>query len=97
MSGKKLTIFSKNKLKIIWPIQNNFVPLHQVKQTIKEIGDKDMNRITMQVMLTFTADVDSDLSADDIMERVNLSAVGDGEFVEVHDTEVENFNILNSK
>lgn len=56
-----------------------------------------MNRIKMQVTLTFTADVDSDLSADDIMERVDLSAVGDGEFVEVHDTEVENFNILNSK
>lgn len=51
----------------------------------------------MQVTLTFTADVDSDLSADGIMERVDLSAVGDGEFVEVYDTEVENFNILNSK
>ena len=51
----------------------------------------------MQVTLTFTADVDRDLSADGIMERVDLSAVGDGEFVEVYDTEVENFNILNSK
>ena len=39
-----------------------------------------MSRIKMQVTLTFTADVDSDLSADDIMERVDLSAVGDGEF-----------------
>lgn len=51
----------------------------------------------MQVTLTFTADVDSDLSTDDIMDRVDLSAVGDGEFVEVYDTEIENFNILNSK
>ena len=51
----------------------------------------------MQVTLTFTADVDSDLSADDIMERIDFSAVGDGEFVEVYDTEVENFNILGSK
>ena len=51
----------------------------------------------MQVTLTFTADVDSDLSADAIMERVDLSAVGDGEFVEVYDTEVENFNILDAK
>jgi len=56
-----------------------------------------MNRIKMQVTLTFTADVDSGLSVDDIINRVCLSAVGDGEFVEVHDTEVENFSILNSK
>lgn len=56
-----------------------------------------MSRIKMQVTFTFTADVDSDLSADDIMERVGLSAVGDGEFVEVYDTEVENFNILDAK
>ena len=56
-----------------------------------------MGRIKMQVTLTFTADVDSDLSADDIMDRVDLSAVGDGEFVEVYDTEVENFNILDAK
>ena len=56
-----------------------------------------MSRIKMQVTLTFTADVDSDLSADDIMERIDLSTVGDGEFVEVYNTEVENFNILNSK
>lgn len=51
----------------------------------------------MQVTLTFTADVDSDLSADDIMERVDLSAVGDDELVEVYGTEVENFNIVDSK
>ena len=56
-----------------------------------------MSRIKMQVTFTFTADVDSDLSADVIMERVDLSAVGDGEFVEVYDTEVENFNILDAK
>ena len=31
-------------------------------------------------------------------EEVELpTAVGDGEFVEVYDTEVENFNILGSK
>ena len=51
----------------------------------------------MQVTLTFTADVDSDLSANDIMDRVGLSAVGDGEFVEVYDTEVESFNIVDAK
>ena len=51
----------------------------------------------MQVTLTFTADVDSDLSADDIMERIDLSAVGDGEFVEVYDTEVENFSLVDTK
>ena len=56
-----------------------------------------MSRITMQVTLVFTADVDSDLSADDIMERVDLSAVGDGEFVEVYDTEVDSFAIMDSK
>ena len=56
-----------------------------------------MSRTKMQVTLTFTADVDSDLSADDIMERIDLSAVCDGEFVEVYDTEVENFNIIDSK
>ena len=51
----------------------------------------------MQVVLTFTADVDSDLSADNIMERVDINAFGDGELVEVYDTEVENFNILDAK
>jgi hypothetical protein len=56
-----------------------------------------MSRITMQVMLTFTADVDSDLSTDDIMERVDLSVMGDGELVEVYSTEVENYNIIDSK
>jgi hypothetical protein len=56
-----------------------------------------MNRIKMQVTLTFTADVDSDLSADDIMERVDINALGDGEFVEVYGTEVDNFNIIDSK
>ena len=56
-----------------------------------------MNRIKMQVTLTFTADVDSDLSADDIMERVDLEAIGDGELVEVHDTEIDSFAIMNSK
>lgn len=56
-----------------------------------------MSRIKMQVTLTFTADVDDDLSADDVMERVDISAFGDGEFVEVYDTEVENFNIVDSK
>jgi hypothetical protein len=56
-----------------------------------------MSRIKMQVTLTFTADVDSDLSADDIMERVDISAVGDGELVEVYDTEVENFTTTDAK
>ena len=56
-----------------------------------------MSRIKMQVTLTFTADVDDDLSADDIMERVDINAYGDGEFVEVYDTEVENFNIVDAK
>lgn len=56
-----------------------------------------MSRIKMQVTLTFTADVDSDLSADDIMERVDISTFGDGEFVEVYDTEVDNFNIVDAK
>lgn len=51
----------------------------------------------MQVTLTFTADVDSDLSANDIMDRVDLSAFGDGELVEVYDTEVDSFHLLNSK
>ena len=62
---------------------------------IKEI--KIMSRIKMKVTLAFTADVDSDLSADDIMDRVNVSAFGDGEFVEVYDTEVENFSIVDAK
>ena len=56
-----------------------------------------MSRIKMKVTLAFTADVDSDLSADDIMDRVNVSAFGDGEFVEVYDTEVENFSIVDAK
>ena len=56
-----------------------------------------MSRIKMQVTLTFTADVDSDLSTNDIMERVDLSAVGDGELVEVSDIEVENFSLVDTK
>ena len=55
------------------------------------------SRIKMQVVVTFTADVDSDLTLSDIMERTDISAVGDGEFVEVYDTEVETFNLLDSK
>jgi len=55
------------------------------------------SRIKMQVTLTFTADVDSDLSAEDIMERVDISALGDGEFVEVYDTEIDSFAIIDSK
>ena len=56
-----------------------------------------MSKVTMQVVLTFTADVDENLSSDDIMERVNISVIGDDEFVEVHDTEVENFNLVTNK
>lgn len=55
------------------------------------------SRIKMQVTLTFTADVDSDLSAEDIMDRVDISALGDGEFVEVYDTEVNSFTVMDSK
>ncbi len=56
-----------------------------------------MSRIKMQVMLTFTADVDDDLSQEDIMDRTDISVVGDGEFVEVYDTEVEKFDLLDAK
>lgn len=56
-----------------------------------------MSRIKMQVTLTFTADVDDELSSNDIMERVDISAVGDGELVEVYNTEIENFNLIDSK
>ena len=55
------------------------------------------SRIKMQVVVTFTADVDSDLTVSDIMERTDISAVGDGEFVEVYDTEVETFDLIDSK
>lgn len=55
------------------------------------------SRIKMQVTLTFTADVDDALSANDIMDRVDITAFGDGEFVEVYDTEVENFGLVDSK
>ena len=56
-----------------------------------------MSRIKMQVTLTFTADVDDELSAEDIMDRVDVSALGDGELVEVYDTEVNNFAVMDSK
>ena len=56
-----------------------------------------MSRITMQVTLTFTADVDDNLSTDDIMERVDISAIGDDDSVEVYDTDVENFNLIDAK
>ena len=56
-----------------------------------------MNRVIMQVTLTFTADVDDNLSTDDIMERVDISAIGDNESVEVYDTEVKNFSLIDAK
>jgi len=55
------------------------------------------SRIKMQVTLTFTADVDSGLSANSIMDRVDIDALGDGEFVEVYDTEIDSFAIIDSK
>lgn len=56
-----------------------------------------MSRIKMQVVLSFTADVDDDLSVEDIMDRVDIDAIGDGEFVEVYNTEIESFNCVDSK
>ena len=56
-----------------------------------------MSRVKMQVTLTFTADVDDGFSAEDIMDNVDVSVLGDGEFVEVYDTEVESFFTLDSK
>jgi len=55
------------------------------------------SRIKMQVVLSFTADVDNDLSVEDIMDRVDIDAIGDGEFVEVYNTEIESFNCVDSK
>ena len=56
-----------------------------------------MSRIEMQVTLTFTADVDDDYSAADIIDCVDVNVVGDGEFVEVYNTEIKSFNIIDSK
>lgn len=56
-----------------------------------------MSRIKMQVVLSFTADVDDDLSVEDIMDRVDIDAIGDGELVEVYSTEIERFNCVDSK
>ena len=56
-----------------------------------------MRRIKMQVVLSFTADVDDDLSVEDIMDRVDIDAIGDRELVEVYSTEIENFNCVDSK
>ena len=56
-----------------------------------------MSRVKIQVTLTFTADVDDILSTEDIMDRVDVNVTGDGECVEVYDTEVEMFNLINSK
>ena len=56
-----------------------------------------MSRIKMKVVLTITADVDGDLSVNDIVDRMDIEAYGDGELVEVYDTEIENFNIADSK
>lgn len=51
----------------------------------------------MQVTLTFVADVDDDLSQNDIMEHVDVNVLGDGDAVEVYSTEVETFNLTDSK
>ena len=56
-----------------------------------------MRRVKMQVVLSFTADVGDDLSVEDIMDRVDIDAIGDGEFVEVYSTEIERFNWIDSK
>lgn len=56
-----------------------------------------MSRIKLQVVLTITADVDSNLSTSDIMDRIEINAIGDSECVEVYDTEIDLFNLIDSK
>lgn len=56
-----------------------------------------MSRVKMQVTLTFTADVDDNFSAEDIIDSVDINVLGDGEFVEVYNTELESFFTLDSK
>ena len=56
-----------------------------------------MSRVKMQVTLTFTADVVSGLSANSIMDRVDIDALGDGELVEVYSTEIESFSLVSAK
>ena len=51
-----------------------------------------------EVELPTEVDLPNGIEPDDD-DAINdyLSAVGDGEFVEVYDTEVENFNIIDAK
>jgi len=56
---------------------------------------RTMSKVYFKVELNVTADCDGELYLDDIMGRIDISAVGDGEFVDVEDCEVTNFYVTN--
>lgn len=55
-----------------------------------------MSKIYMDITLRVILDTDL-TSADDIVENLDISIIPNTENVEVYDTEVENFNITDSK
>ena len=55
-----------------------------------------MSKIYMDITLRVIVDTDL-TSADDIVENLDISVIPNTENVEVYDTEVENFNITDSK
>lgn len=55
-----------------------------------------MSKIYMDITLRVILDTDL-TSADDIVENLDISVIPNTENVEVYDTEVENFNITDSK
>lgn len=57
-----------------------------------------MRKVYLQVTLNLIANCDESVpSIDDIMERIEIDAVGDGEFVDVIDSEIEEFHLTDSK
>jgi hypothetical protein len=57
-----------------------------------------MRKVYLQVTLNIIASCDESVpSVDDIMERIDIDAVGDGEFVDVIDSEIKEFHLTDSK
>lgn len=56
---------------------------------------RTMSKVYLKLELKITADCNCELSVDDIIERIGISAVGDGEFVDVEGCEVTNFYVTN--
>jgi hypothetical protein len=60
--------------------------------------ENKMAKVYLKVELNIVAECDDDVtSADSIMEHIDIQATGNDEIVEVYQTEIENFELLDAK